>query len=470
MPPQQCKHKFGRIVKVVAKGRVVGYRVHCGKRYVGFKKVKKDASKLLKDASVADCSAPGPEQAPMSNYTNTRPRLTKKGWVWEGYYARSCVIAGASTELVAAQAVAQASGKQLQALRKSRAERLPADTTLTRVAVLARAFRGWEPADLQSAAAARARLPILPYAAPGIYVASLLGKKDNWKLAVETSWSMASLEQRVLLPGAAAPEISLQRAAAKAMHLILVRALQVWASTSSQEERVFWTRHVNRNVAYHSALLPWAQKAMLLQKRAGSLRGSLNIVSPEKANYCVTAFKVSVHTSVMVDLHKTGLVLNSLQTPHTTEEWLQCTRNAGQRGTEAGVVKGDSYGWSWLVRTYLFASMRAAGISRLRVTNDWNTEQVVEALLPDQSRWLPHWMRSKGWTLKQLSAHLKDVPVEMLSCMACILGDTALDKFDMSTLEGNLQRIMKVRAEVRKKYGWEGNPSLVVSEALSRVP
>ena len=83
--------------------------------------------------------------------------------------------------------------------------------------------------------------------------------------------------------------------------------------------------------------------------------------------------------------------------------------------------------------------MRAAGISRLKVTNDWNTEQVVEALLPDQSGWLPHWMRSKGWTLKQLSAHLKDVPVEMLSCMACILGDTALDRFDMSTLEGNLK-------------------------------
>ena len=144
-----------------------------------------------------------------------------------------------------------------------------------------------------------------------------------------------------------------------------------------------------------------------------------------------------------------------------------CPDCSGQ-GVDAGLVKDvGSYSWNWLARAYLLAAMRTAGVTSLSITQDWTTEEVEAALLPDQSGWLPHWMEAKGWALKKLSAHLKVVPVEMLSCMACILGDSSMEGILNTTLKDKLQSIQAVRRKVKQRYGWEGHPSLIIGEALT---
>ena len=96
-------------------------------------------------------------------------------------------------------------------------------------------------------------------------------------------------------------------------------------------------------------------------------------------------------------------------------------------------------------------------------------EDTVEAALPDQTRWLPHWMKSlKTKSLQQLVTKMNyDGPVELFSCFACIFGDSALEGLAPQQLAQAASRIQQVRASTRRLHGWEGNPVLIVRQALA---
>eukprot|EP00974_Lingulodinium_polyedra_P049036 4713643-Lingulodinium_polyedra.AAC.1 len=70
-----------------------------------------------------------------------------------------------------------------------------------------------------------------------------------------------------------------------------------------------------------------------------------------------------------------------------------------------------------MARAYLTAEMRRQGIMSLRITDDWDAEQLQSAIRPDQSKWLPLWMSSlAGGSLRKLLRHFRcKEPSELLS-------------------------------------------------------
>ena len=126
------------------------------------------------------------------------------------------------------------------------------------------------------------------------------------------------------------------------------------------------------------------------------------------------------------------------------------------------------------MNVYMIVEMRHKGIKELRVTIDWSHEEVAEAMLPDQSEWLGLWVRKVAEdSLKGLIKKLEyREPLEMLSCFACILGDSALDKFSLECLSKGAAAISIKRKQVQKSNPMrqEGNPAWIVMQALRGEP
>ena len=79
--------------------------------------------------------------------------------------------------------------------------------------------------------------------------------------------------------------------------------------------------------------------------------------------------------------------------------------------------------------------MRRAGIDRLKLQQDWGQREVAKALAPDMSDWMPLWTKRAGGSLKTLANQLQYTePLELFTCFACLLGDSAIDKHSTSEL------------------------------------
>ena len=112
--------------------------------------------------------------------------------------------------------------------------------------------------------------------------------------------------------------------------------------------------------------------------------------------------------------------------------------------------------------------MRHKGIHRLTVCTDWTRQQIAKAMVPDRSAWLDTWMKTvAGDSLKTLLRKLEfQEPIELLSCFACVLEDSAIDQHSAETLLATRSGIIKERNRV-KRDGHDGNPAIIVQTVLS---
>ena len=107
---------------------------------------------------------------------------------------------------------------------------------------------------------------------------------------------------------------------------------------------------------------------------------------------------------------------------------------------------------------------------RLKLQQDWGQEEVAKAMVPDMSQWVPLWMKSAGNSLKTLLKQLQYTdPLELLTCFACVLGDSAIDKHSTDELRSASHAITAERARVKAKSSgdFEGNPAVIVQSAMS---
>ena len=83
--------------------------------------------------------------------------------------------------------------------------------------------------------------------------------------------------------------------------------------------------------------------------------------------YRIAAFDAAVHVKTYQTLHSMGVVLNSLRAPRTNVEWAQVQADA-EASSERLKSKRSQYRWPWLLRTYIFAEMRHAGVNSLKLS------------------------------------------------------------------------------------------------------
>ena len=135
-------------------------------------------------------------------------------------------------------------------------------------------------------------------------------------------------------------------------------------------------------------------------------------------------------------------------------------------------VEATDYHFWWMVRAHLLVEMRHKGIQRLKVCKDWSRQQVTKAMVPDRSAWLDSWMKNMaGDSLKTLLRKLDfQEPLEMLSCFACILGDSAIDQHPTDALLAKRPEIIKERNRVKRdgSRNEEGNPAVIVQAIMSK--
>ena len=96
--------------------------------------------------------------------------------------------------------------------------------------------------------------------------------------------------------------------------------------------------------------------------------------------------------------------------------------------------------------------------------------RLQKALAPDMSDWVPLWMKSAANSLTALLKQLQYTePLELLTCFACLLGDSASDNYSTDELRSASHAITKERARVKAHSSChvEGNPAVIVQTVMS---
>jgi hypothetical protein len=171
----------------------------------------------------------------------------------------------------------------------------------------------------------------------------------------------------------------------------------------------------------------------------------------------------------MSRLHRVGRILLETHAPSTNTQWLSAVEHVQARAQKMRIKATDYHFW-WLVRTHLIVEMRHAGIDRLKLQQDWGQHEVAKALVPDMSDWAPMWTKRAGNSLNILLKQLQYTePLELLTCFACLLGDSAIDKHSTDELRSASHAITKERARVKAHSSGhvEGNPAVIVQTVMS---
>ena len=378
-------------------------------------------------------------------------------------------------------------------LSREKAQRETPEQSCARVRALLKAFKGWVPGDLASSVEFRKASDHMQEHAPAVYVAGLLGKEDPWKRALANVWAHLPPSHRLQVGLLSSRDRKTREHAARIVHDVFAVSLGLWAgwtvprlghmswpvdvkaelvppttmkSRAAAEEHAWWNKHVNRNVQQHSGLCPWALRHGLLRK--SGKRGSLLMQNVGGEYYSLCPFVATEQTESMASLHHTGMVLNTMQIPRTSSEWIKAMRRANDGATYFGIPMPD-YQWPWLVQAYLIVEMRYQGIERLRIDCDWGTDELKDALKPDQCAWLHRWLSSavaSNSLKKLLRALAYDEPLEMLSCFACIFGDNNMMQTPVDRVRRHMQSIVRAHKAHCEAHTWEAHPAHILSAAM----
>ena len=448
-------------------------------------KAKADAKAKAKRGHVKNTKAglgstPRP-QAVMFKGIVPKFSVRKGRWIYRGVVRQP----GTDTKLYVgtsddqkdlARRIARATGhEKAERVKRRKCDRRPATETMRRFRIVVAMFKGWRPRDLTGAVKRRGQAATMIVQGPGVYVAFLMGREHSWRDAALKIWGATDSAQKLSIAGLDSNDEDLRLAGSKALHGILCEVFREWARETSKDpqERADWREHVDRNVQYHLSLAAWGLREGLLVK--SSRARSLGVQNKRGEWYGLCAYSKSSHHERMLRMHRMGRMLLLTPVPRTNQEWSESIEGFGERCAQAGINTGqkeDNYHFWFLARLYLIVEMRHRGIEQLRVTADWDKDQVVAAMVPDMCDWLSSWMSSPGaGSLKSLLSKLSyREPLEMLSCFCCILGDNEVEAHSTDALAsagdaiGEQRRIMRATSARQD----EGHPALIIREALAQ--
>ena len=403
-------------------------------------------------------------------------------WMYQGRVRQpgtdtKLYIGSSASQKTLASKIAKATGNQEVLPMRKKCDRRPVTDTLERFQMLTVIFKGWRPRDLTGAVQRRGQAAMMIAQAPGMYVAFLMGREHSWRDAVLNTWEATDYAQRLSIAGLDSNDEPMQLEASTAMHNILSDAFAEWArqTLSHPEQWRDWKTHVDRNVSHHLSLTAWGLREGLLMKK--STRGkSLGVQNKAGEWYGLCAYNRQEHHVRILQMHRLGRMLLQMQVPRTNREWLESIEGFGKRCYDAGINTGqreDNYQFWWLARSYLIVEMRHQGIERLRVTDDWDKDQIAASMVPDMNEWLSAWMTSKEVGARSLKPLLSKLvyrePLELLSCFCCILGDGLIDQYSIDALDSARDAINKERKQMREASAFkdEGHPALILQKAMA---
>lgn len=450
--------------------KVRGYRLYQGSKFLKMYTNHADAMKAKAHAEAESQSGAGHgcRPKPIENYCCVYARQIANGqWTFDAIVTckqRRHFLGTHRNQDAAAKLVATFTHRSRKDLKAAKASMDPSGS-MTRFRALAAVFQGWVPADIASAVQMRGEreAECMVGLAPGIFVGALLGKEDRWRRCVLDVWTRLPECQRLQMVGFETTNQTKQNEAASVMYHVFRDSLVAYAETARDGEREFWSLHVNRNVQHHHSLIPWAINYNLLKKQ---VKCANPVLCNQAHRFRLVDFNAKVHAAPMLKLHRLGRSTQCNKIPATCAEWLSEFTAASARANQFK-LSNKGYHWHWLVRTRLLVEMRNAGIDCLCVSADLDSNQVVQAMLPDQSHWLQLWMKSTNNSLKKLMKVLDfKEPLEMLSCFACVLGDTSLNNASIDQITKSCTRIREARKTMVSSWGFEGNPALIVQAVI----
>jgi len=357
---------------------------------------------------------------------------------------------GFRTEVAAARQVAKRKGISLDKLSLEKHLRVSTEISQGRFRALFALLFDWKPRDLLFANRFLQNHPKFFSESPGLYVIALLMKEDALREIMSLRWRKAPLAERLQVANAAAPtkDLKLEDLAARSMFKVLAGAWAEWMR-KDRSDAGFWQKHVHRNLTY------WWTPTLLAKK--------LGVLGTTSAP---PSFKAALRVKY-VAYHRTGLILQLLPTPRTTNEYIEAKRLAKTVAKAMGLHQLISlnYQWWWVVRAHLIAKMRAHGVQRLCISGgEVDAESLRLFALPDQCKWITVW--GKGASIQQLCAKLRYTgPPEYLSMYACVFNENSLMRYSEEDITDNAESIIAARRRSKRTWGWEGHPACTVQDA-----
>ena len=112
--------------------------------------------------------------------------------------------------------------------------------------------------------------------------------------------------------------------------------------------------------------------------------------------------------------------------------------------------------------------MRHHGVETLKIAEDWNSEQLQDAIKPDQNEWLSKWMSCVADnSLKKLLRRLRFTEsLEMLSVYSCVMNDSTTMAYSIDQLKARMGDITKTRIRMIGADGREASPAVVLKSVM----
>ena len=203
------------------------------------------------------------------------------------------------------------------------------------------------------------------------------------------------------------------------------------------------------------------------------LRNFLQFTEGE-AYYAVSPFDATFHQRAFGQATRVANVLRSLPPPVSLAAYTNIVANCtGLVEQIMGKEHAESYGWKWLVRSYLLTEMRVAGIKKLQVSST-DTLSDLMAGFPDQCEWLSMLQRVIKPGSKPTGIKVRDLvhelnykdPIEMLTCDLCIFGMTR--QFSVEDIAAGKQVILNTCKELQRNADQQAHPLVVLRAALGK--
>ena len=198
--------------------------------------------------------------------------------------------------------------------------------------------------------------------------------------------------------------------------------------------------------------------------------------SEGKKTYTVLPFDATFHQHAFGQATRVSNVLRSLPVPVSLAAYTTClTSSTALIAQELGKAHADSYGWKWLVRSYLITEMRVAGIKRLQVSSN-DTLSDLMAGFPDQCEWLSMLLRSYGKRCQASSIKVRCLvkelnykdPVEMLTCDLCVFGGKTARDFDVEDIIAGKRSIRNTCEMLQRNAYQQAHPLVVLRAAMGK--
>ena len=192
--------------------------------------------------------------------------------------------------------------------------------------------------------------------------------------------------------------------------------------------------------------------------------------------YTVRPFDETFHQHAFGKATRVGNVLRSLPLPVSLANYKTCITSATALIEQTmGKVYADSYGWKWLVRSYLLTEMRVASIKGLQVSSGDSLSDLMVSF-PDQCEWLSMLQRSHKKRKTPSTIKVKDLvrelnykdPVEMLTCDLCVFGGKAARNFDIGDINAGKKVIQATNTELQRSADQQAHPLVVLKAALGK--